>query len=148
LNQLSRSRFGTRWDETLPKPVNGKEQKAPGTMNNRSGQNTAFQVGLAFCFLASCLVIVEGITLILSSPLPYATQFLSLWGGYINLLFGVFILIGFLAVTFHHKRETVKTAGAFLAAIFSIFSFILFGGGFYAGFILGLFGALLTAARD
>lgn len=91
---------------------------------------------------------IEGITLILHSPLPYASQFLSQWGGYVNLLFGAAVFIGFIAIAFHHKRETVKTAGATMTAAFSIASFILFGGGFYIGFILGLFGALLTAAKD
>jgi hypothetical protein len=91
---------------------------------------------------------IEGITLILHSPLPYPNQFLSQWGGYMDLLFGVIVLVGFIAIAFHDKRETVKTVGATLAAVFSIASFVLLGGGFYIGFILGLFGALLTAAKD
>jgi hypothetical protein len=140
----------TRWNQTVPKTINSKEQKKLRTSSSKlvPKGNTSFHVGLAFCFIASCLIIIEGITLILRSPLPYPSQLLSQWGGYINLLFGVFILTGFLAVAFHHARETVKTVGAILAAVFSIASFILFGGGFYLGFILGLFGALLTAARD
>jgi uncharacterized membrane protein len=91
---------------------------------------------------------IEGITLILRSPLPFTNQFLSQWGGYTDLLFGMIVLIGFVAIAFHNHRETVKTAGAIFVAVFSITSFILFGGGFYLGFITGLIGALLTAAKD
>jgi hypothetical protein len=125
------------------------ESRNPGT-SKKSGQrgNTLFKVGLVFSFLASCLIMIEGITLILRSPLPFADQFLSQWGGYADLLFGILVFIGFSAIVFHHHRETVKTTGAILVGLFSITSFILFGGGFYLGFVIGLIGALLTAAKD
>jgi asparagine N-glycosylation enzyme membrane subunit Stt3 len=91
---------------------------------------------------------IEGIILILHPPILYPNQFVAQWGGYINLLFGAIVFVGFIAIAYHRKRETVKTIGAILAGTFSIVSFVLFGGGFYIGFILGLFGALLTAAKD
>jgi glucan phosphoethanolaminetransferase (alkaline phosphatase superfamily) len=122
--------------------------KNPKTNNKSHESNTFFKVGLAFCLCASFLIMIEGIILILHSPLSFPSQFLAQWGGYIDLLFGVVVFVGFIAIAYHHKRETVKTVGAILAGAFSIASFILFGGGFYVGFILGLFGALLTAAKD
>jgi len=64
------------------------------------------------------------------------------------MLFGIVVFVGFIAIVFHNHRETVKTTGAVLVAVFSITSFILFGGGFYVGFIIGLIGALLTASKD
>jgi len=91
---------------------------------------------------------IEGITLVPRLPLPFTNQFLSQWGAYTDLLFGIVVFIGFVAIASHHHNETVKTLGAILVAVFSIASFVLFGGGFYLGFILGLIGALLTAAKD
>jgi len=94
------------------------------------------------------LVIAEGVILALVSPLFYGVQLLSPWGGYIDLLLGIIMLIGLLLVVRLHNRKTTRTVGATSIGLSAIISLILFGGGFYLGFILGLIGGFLTATKE
>jgi hypothetical protein len=94
------------------------------------------------------LIIAEGIGIILFWPLPYQIKVLADWGGYLDLIFGVLALVGLLGVAYAHRHKNIKTISAVVIGLLSILSLVFFGGGFYIGFILGLFGALLSAARE
>jgi hypothetical protein len=134
----------------LPKPPSTEEAKKPARINEETTEKgaTLFRYGLALSSVASLLIIVESVKIILFSPLAYQVQFLADWGGYVDLVFGVLVLVGFLGVAFLHRNKTIKTTSAVMIGLFSILSFVFFGGGFYLGFILGVCGALLTAARE
>jgi hypothetical protein len=122
------------------------EEKVVG-IKGTSKLNRLYKVGLLFCLIGSILVIVEGVLQVLRSPLQASIQILSDWGGYINLSFGIIMLISSLALAALSGR-TGKTAAASLVSVFSILSLILLGGGFYVGFVLGLFGAMFSATHD
>lgn len=134
----------------MPNPfVKELDKKTKGSAEKPIARgNTLFRVGLVFSLAASILIITEGIVLITRSPLPYPIQLIADWGGYLNLIFGIITLAGFLSIALMHKHKRMKTISAVAIGGLSILSFILFGGGFYLGFILGLFGSLLTASRD
>jgi hypothetical protein len=137
-------------ERRLPKPPSSKEEMKPKNVAGEpTGKGTTlFRYGLALTLLASLLIITEGIIIIIYTPLAYHIQLLADWGGYLDLLLGILALMGFLAIAFMHQHRIVRTISAATVCFLSILSFILFGGGFYLGFILGLFGALLTAARE
>jgi len=132
------------------KHVGSKEQSKPksGVAKQQPRGYKLYRVSLCFCLLASILIIVEGVVLAFVSPLLYGIQLLPSWGGYIDLLLGIIILIGFLVVVKLNSRRTARTLGATSIGLSAVISLILFGGGFYVGFILGLTGALLTATRE
>ncbi|WXG43625.1 MAG: hypothetical protein WED04_06235 [Promethearchaeati archaeon SRVP18_Atabeyarchaeia-1] len=134
----------------MPKPLSREEAKkpknAPTAPTGRGA--TLFHYGVAFSLIASLLIIAEGIKIIIYSPLAYHIPLLADFGGYLNLLFGIIALIGFIGVTLASGHKKVKNISAAMIGLFSILSLIFFGGGFYLGFILGVFGALLTAARE
>jgi hypothetical protein len=110
--------------------------------------NRLYKVGMCFCLCASLLVIGEGVILAFISPLFYGAQLLQPWDGYMDLLLGIVMLIG-LIFTAKLSRKTIGwTASATAIGLCSIASLVLFGGGFYVGFILGLTGTLLTATRE
>ena len=134
----------------LPKPPASEEAKKPRNEAEKPTGKGArlFRYGLIFSLIGSLLIILEGIGIILFSPLPYQIPLLAEWGGYLDLIFGLLALVGLLGVAYAHKHKKVKTLSATAIGLLSILSLIFFGGGFYIGFILGLTGALLTAARE
>nr|MDO8099564.1 hypothetical protein [Candidatus Njordarchaeota archaeon] len=132
------------------KHLSGKEQTPPkshGAKQQPRGYKL-YRVSLYFCIAGSFLIIAEGVILALVSPLFYGVQLLSPWGGYIDLLLGIIMLIGLLLVVRLHNRKTTRTVGATSIGLSAIISLILFGGGFYLGFILGLIGGFLTATKE
>jgi hypothetical protein len=129
-----------------PSDAGKKHVNEPG---KPTGKGTKlYRFGLTFCLLGSLLIVVEGIKIILFSPLSYQITILADWGGYFDLMFGILSLLGLLGVAYAHNHKKLKTISAAVIGLLCILSLVLFGGGFYLGFILGMFGALLTAARE
>lgn len=134
----------------LPKPSTIEKEKMQrnADVKHLVKGTKLFRYGLLFSLIGSLLIIAEGAKIILFSPLPYQIQLLAEWGGYLDLIFGVIALAGLLCIVYARSHTRIKTISAATIALLSVLSFVFFGGGFYLGFILGLFGALLTAARE
>jgi hypothetical protein len=126
----------------------GQSQLKSGGVKQQPKGYKLYRVSLYLCLLASILIVLEGSVLAFVSPLPFGLQLLWPWGGYADLILGIVIFVGFLVIARKNSHKTTRTVAAIFIGFSAIISLILFGGGFYVGFILGLIGAFLTATRD
>jgi hypothetical protein len=124
-----------------------KRLKTEGAKQQPKGYKL-YRASLYLCLLASILMILEGSVLAFVSPLPFGLRLLWSWGGYADILLGIVVFVGFLVVARKHSHKAARTVAAIFIGFSAITSLILFGGGFYVGFILGLIGAFLTATKD